>query len=387
MKKLIFIFTFLFSAGAGFSQLTESTFVHDGEERSYFLYLPDDIAPGAPLVFVLHGYTSTAAGIIDNYGMNSVADANGFAVCYPQGSQDVTGTNFWNIEFPLETVDDVGFLTNLAGDLQTIYELDPNCTYVSGMSNGGMMSYYLGCEQPEVFKAIASVTGTITSNFIADCQGNIPVPFMQIHGTIDLIVPYNGGNLAAATFGEFFPVEQIFRTWNNLNDCQAVSTFSVPNAPVFDFSSVQGAEVTDCNGGLKAKFYRIEGGGHTWPGSPPVPFFDFLQPTNQDIDASAEIWNFFSSLCSPSGLVAQESATDDSEKLNLFPNPSFGDLNIDYTGNNRANITIISVEGRVVYQGQLNEGRNHISLHHLDRGFYLAQIQGNEEHVLKFILE
>src|SRR6056297_1140274 len=105
MKKLIFIFTFLFSAGAGFSQLTESTFVHDGEERSYFLYLPDDIAPGAPLVFVLHGYTSTAEGIIDNYGMNAVADANGFAVCYPQGSQDLTGTNFWNIEFPLETVD------------------------------------------------------------------------------------------------------------------------------------------------------------------------------------------------------------------------------------------------------------------------------------------
>jgi polyhydroxybutyrate depolymerase len=387
MKKLSFLFAFLFSAMAGFSQLSEFTYSHDGEDRSYFLYLPDNIASGAPLVFVLHGYTSTAAGIIADYGMNDIADANGFAVCYPQGSQDLSGTNFWNIKFPLETVDDVGFLTNLAGYLQSIYELDASCTYVSGMSNGGMMSYYLGCDQPDVFKAFASVTGTITSNFISDCQGNIPVPFLEIHGTSDLIVPYNGGSVAAATFGEFFAVEQIFRTWNNINDCQTVSTFSIPNAPVTDFSSVQGAEVSDCDGGLKARFYRIDGGGHTWPGSPPVPFLDFLQPTNQDISASAEIWNFFSSICSPSGLVAQESTNGEDEKTNLFPNPSFGDLNIDLTGAERANITIISVEGRVVYQDQLNEGRNHFSLHHLDKGFYLARIQGEKEHVIKFILE
>jgi polyhydroxybutyrate depolymerase len=386
MKKISFFFIFFVIAFSGFGQLSELTFVHEGEDRSYFLYLPDDIAPGSPLVFVLHGYTSTAAGIIDDYGMNDIADANGFAVCYPQGSQDLSGTEFWNINFPLETVDDVGFLTNLAIDLQTIYDLDENCTYVSGMSNGGMMSYFLGCEQPEVFKAIASVTGTVTSNFISDCQGNIPVPFMQIHGTSDLVVPYNGGNIAAATFGEFFPVEQVFRTWNNINDCQSVSTFSIPNAPVTDFSSVQGAEVTDCDGGLKARFYRVEGGGHTWPGAPPVPFLDFLQPTNQDISASAEIWNFFSNLCSPSGLVTQENDVQD-EKAELFPNPSYGDLNIDYTGANRADITVISVEGRVVYQGQLVEGRNHLSLHHLDKGFYLAQIRGEKEHVIKFILE
>ncbi len=386
MKKLSIAFAFLFTALSGFSQLSEFTYVHDGENRSYFLYLPDNIAPGSPLVFVLHGYTSTAAGIIDSYGMNAIADANGFAVCYPQGTQDLTGTEFWNIEFPLESVDDVGFLSNLAGDLQNVYDLDENCTYVCGMSNGGMMSYYLGCERPDVFKAFASVTGTITTNFISNCQGNIPVPFLQIHGTSDLVVPYNGGNIAAATFGNFFPVEQIFRTWNNINDCQSVSTFSIPNAPVIDFSSVQGAEVTGCDGGLKAKFYRVEGGGHTWPGSPPVPFLDFLQPTNQDISASVEIWNFFNSLCSPSGLVAQEENVED-ERTTLFPNPSYGDVNIDLTGGNRADITIISVEGRVVYQGQLNEGRNLLSLHHLDKGFYLAQIRGEKEHVIKFILE
>lgn len=386
MKPIASLVIFLAFCLSGFSQLTELNYTHDGVERSYFLYLPEDISPGAPLVFVLHGYTSTAAGIIEDYGMNDVADANGFAVCYPQGSQDLSGTNFWNINFPLESVDDVGFLSNLASDLQLVYELDEACTYVCGMSNGGMMSYYLGCERPDVFKSIASVTGTITDNFISACQGNIPVPFMAIHGTADLVVPYNGGDIAAANFGNFFPVQQIFRTWNNINDCQTVNTFSFPNAPVIDFSSVQAAEVSDCNNGLKARFYRVQGGGHTWPGSPPVPLFDFLQPTNQDINASEEIWNFFSSLCAPSGIIAQDADTD-LENANLFPNPSFGALNIDFSGADRAAITIISVEGRVVYQDYLNEGRNYLSLHHLDKGFYLARIHGKEEKVIKFILE
>lgn len=386
MKKLSIVFAFLVASTAAFSQLTEFAYTHDGEERSYFLYLPDDIAPDAPLVFVLHGYTSTASQVVALYGMNDVADANGFAVCYPQGSKDFTGTNFWNIKFPFESVDDVGFLTNLAGDLQTVYDLDPTCTYVSGMSNGGMMSYYLGCERPDVFKAIASVTGTITSNFLSDCNGNIPVPFMQIHGTSDIVVPYNGSNIAGDNFGEFLPVEQIFRTWNNLNNCQSTLVVDFANAPVTDFSSVRVAQVSDCDGGLSARFYRVQNGGHTWPGSPPIPFIDFLQPTNQDINASAEIWNFFSTICSPSELVAQEGETT-TEKATLFPNPSFGEVNIDFHGNELADISIISVEGRVVYQGQLNEGRNHLSLHHLDKGFYLARVHGEVEHIIKFILE
>ncbi|MEM9051268.1 MAG: PHB depolymerase family esterase [Bacteroidota bacterium] len=387
MKKFLALFSLILISSFSFAQLSQFNYVHDGQDRSYFLYLPANIQPGSPLVFVLHGYTSSAEGIIDDYGMNEVADANGFAVCYPQGSQDLTGTNFWNIKFPLETVDDVGFLSNLAEDLQSMYDLDANCTYVSGMSNGGMMSYYLGCERPDIFKSIASVTGTITSNFISDCGGNISVPFMQIHGTSDIVVPYNGGNIAQATFGEFFPVEQIIRTWTGINDCQSISTFSVPNAPVIDFSSVAGAEVSDCDGGLKAKFYRIDGGGHTWPGSPPIPFVDFLQPTNQDINASQEIWNFFSSVCSPSNGIAEEEVSLVEERINLFPNPSYGDINLEYYGGSKATLTVMTVEGRVVLQERISEGRNYLPMHHLDKGFYLAQVKGNQDHVIKFILE
>lgn len=386
MKKS-FIATFCILMGvSSFGQLTQETYSYDGLDRSYFLYLPENLPSDAPLVLVLHGYTSSANSIIDPYGMNDVADANGFAVCYPQGTQDLTGTNFWNINFPLESVDDVGFLASLATDLGLLYNLDAERTYVCGMSNGGMMSYFLGCERPDVFKAFASVTGTITDNFLGNCLGNIPVPFMQIHGTADIIVPYNGSSIAQATFGTFLPVEQIFRTWNNINDCQSVATFSFPNAPVTDFSSVVGAEVTDCDGSLKARFYRVEGGGHTWPGSPPVPLIDFLQPTNQDINASEEIWAFFESLESPSGL-SENDFHFLPERVEIYPNPSRGNVYIDFRGRDQGWITILSTHGKVVYEGQVFEGQNELSLNHLTLGFYLARIRGTQNHVIKMIIE
>ncbi len=372
-----------FSA-TSFAQLTQETYFHDGMLRDYLLYRPAGLPPGAPLVLVLHGYTGSASGSLSTYGMNAVADANGFAVCYPQGTADASGTNFWNVDFPGEQVDDVGFLTNLAIDLGTTYDLDAGCTYVCGMSNGGMMSYYLGCERPDVFSSFASVTGTITSNFLQSCLPNITVPFMQIHGTADIVVPYNGGSSAAATFGEFLPVEFIMRKWAQANSCQTFNTFNVPNGPAIDFSTVQVGHLTNCDSGLKARFYKVQGGGHTWPGSPPIPFFDFLQPTNQDINASQEIWNFFSSVCSPSGFGL--AANDDAQpEFSLYPNPSQGEINIHLTGMQTAQVRIFSIEGRLVESLQLREGQNRLSLAHLNGGIYLALVDGLVAQ--KFILE
>jgi len=377
------IIAFFFSL-LSFGQLTQETYVQDGILRNYILYRPADLPPAAPLVLVLHGYTGTALGSLTTYGMNDVADASGFAVCYPQGTTDASGTNFWNIDFPGEDVDDVGFLSNLAIDLGITHDFDASCTYVCGMSNGGMMSYYLGCERPDVFSSFASVTGTITSNFLQSCLPNITVPFMQIHGTADIVVPYNGGNSAGETFGEFLPVELIMRTWAQANNCQNFSTFNVPNGPAFDFSTVRVGQLTNCDGGLQARFYKIQGGGHTWPGSPPVPFFDFLQPTNQDIDASQEIWNFFSSVCSPSGFGLPANVASAPE-FTLYPNPAKSEININLSGVETAQVRIYSIDGRLVESSQIRVGQTRMSLGHLSRGIYIARIDGME--TLKFILE
>ena len=45
-----------------------------------------------------------------------------------------------------------------------------------------------------------------------------------------------------------------------------------------------------CDSGGTVVFYIIDGGGHTWPGSIPIPR---LGMTTKQIDASATIWQFF----------------------------------------------------------------------------------------------
>ena len=109
MKKLLSILFYL--PIICFSQQT-SIFFHDGINREYIYYSPSNIQPDAPLVFVAHGFTGSAQGIMNYCGMNTIADQNGFAVCYPQGTTDSWGDNFWNVGYDFHsnvTVDDVDF--------------------------------------------------------------------------------------------------------------------------------------------------------------------------------------------------------------------------------------------------------------------------------------
>ena len=150
----------------GFGQQTFN-FLHNGLNREYIYYAPVNIQPDAPLVFVAHGFTGSAQGIMNYCGMNTVADQNGFAVCYPQGTSDSWGDNFWNVGYDFHsgvTVDDVGFIVSLASYLQSTYQLSTVNTFFTGMSNGGELCYLLACEVPNVFRAFAPVAGTIFPN-------------------------------------------------------------------------------------------------------------------------------------------------------------------------------------------------------------------------------
>lgn len=61
---------------------TERIFEIDDRQRVYYLHLPENLVPNAPLVFTLHGYGGDAKSMIEQAKMNAVADKNGFAVCY-----------------------------------------------------------------------------------------------------------------------------------------------------------------------------------------------------------------------------------------------------------------------------------------------------------------
>ena len=293
MKHLQFFIAFLFALTI--SQVSAQTtwietFDHDGQTRDYILYLPANIQAEAPLVISLHGYTGSASGQLIYTEMNDVADANGFAICYPEGTVDDFGFSHWNSGMIGDTVDDIGFLSSLAEALHTEHDLDPERTFSCGFSNGGMMSYHLACNAPETFKAVAAVAGSMLTPTYTNCDSGPAVPVFAIHGTLDLVVPYNGADIPVAGWGTFQSVDQVMSFWDNHNSCVTVVEGSLENISLFDFSTVDTWKWTDCDGGNENWLYRVNGGGHTWPGAIPALAFG---NTNQDFVASEEIWNFF----------------------------------------------------------------------------------------------
>ena len=86
--------------------------MYEGETRQYILYIPESLPPNAPLIFLMHGFTGSAIGMYNYSGMQSVADENNFAICYPNGTIDQNGDRFWNVGYNFhqnQSVDDVGF--------------------------------------------------------------------------------------------------------------------------------------------------------------------------------------------------------------------------------------------------------------------------------------
>ena len=259
------------------------TFKFDGLDRSYILHKPKNFDKNSPLVFMLHGFGSSSMNIMSYSQMNLIADQNGFMVCYPQGSRLETGQSHWNANLDMSSVNDIGFLSSLAKLIQKNYDVNPENTFVSGMSNGGFMSYTLACEKPDVFRAIASITGTMSGRDWQNCKPSFNIPIMQISGTEDKIVPWDGTMSTAYGWGGAPHIVKVIDFWAEKNGCNVDKKINFPDLDRSDKSTVS---LVKKKGGPKNNevwFYTVNGGGHDWPGS----------WGNRDVSATEEIWKFF----------------------------------------------------------------------------------------------
>ena len=272
-------------------------FEMDGKTRQYMLYIPESLKANAPLVFVIHGLGSSAAIIRGFSRMDQIAEKNGFAVCYPQGTRSAEntrhtkkGTRFWNVGYEThknETVDDVSFIKSLAIYLQQEYNLDPEKTFCAGMSNGGDMSYLLGCEAPYIFKAIAPITGCMMGWIYDSCNKNDPVPVFQVHGTADKTTYYDGDVDNRDKWGVYMGVETTINFWVDRNECKEVNIDTLPDIDRNDGSIVITEKYTGGRNNNEVWFYKVINGDHEWPPGWPV------KSGNGDLNTSEEIWKFF----------------------------------------------------------------------------------------------
>ena len=261
-------------------------FSYGEDNRQYYLYTPDSLEAGAALIFVFHGYSGSAAGIMGYSDLNDLADQNGFVVCYPQGLIDDWGNRFWSVGYEFhsnETHDDVGFVKALAYYLQVQYQLSSYNTYSTGMSNGGDMSYLLACQASDVFRAVAPVAGCMMTWIYDSCEPIRPIPVFEIHGTDDDVTWWEGADENNNDgWGPWESVDTTFNFWTEINECTEYTVDTLPNVNPTDGSFVIGHKNIHGINDNEVWLYEVVNGGHDWPGA----------WGNMDINASAEIWGF-----------------------------------------------------------------------------------------------
>jgi len=280
---------------------TIEEFSYGGLVRKYKVHvsaLYDKDTP-APLLVVLHGMGQKGDDVEGLTGLNNLADEHGFLAVYPDAYQ-----GNWNDAravpdipaYDLD-VDDVGFILAVIDRVAANYNVDAARVYAAGMSNGAMMAYRLACEAPGVFAAAAAVAGAMPENLAAACAPSIPIPMVMINGTADPVVPWDGGPimLDGEELGVVLSVLDSVALWVTKNGAaQTPEVTLLPDAAPEDGVRVYKEEHAGFGAGAEVVLYRIEGGGHTWPGGA-VLFQLFLGPICQDINASSIIWEF----CSP----------------------------------------------------------------------------------------
>ena len=268
-----------------------ATFPDGKELREYYYYHPSTAPDNCPLVFVFHGYTGDAEGMIQFTGFNTLADEYGFAVCYPEGSEDSGGDQFWNVGYAFhqnETVDDLGFTSSLRQHLIETHGLDGDRVFGTGFSNGADFCYMLACESSSEFRAVAPIAGILMSDIQSECSPEYMVPILEVHGTQDNVSLYDGDLENVDGWGAYPSTPDAMAFFVDLFGISLVESGNFPDVAPWDESTV-GYQKWGLEGACpQVWLYTVQGGGHSWPGA-----WD-----NQDIEASLEAWQFFVQACS-----------------------------------------------------------------------------------------
>ena len=347
-------------------QIVSSSIQFDGLERSYILYVPQAYTgdEAVPLVLNFHGYTSNSGEQLFYSDFRSVADTGNFLVVHPQGTEDDQGNTHWNVGWGGSTVDDVGFAAALIDSLAFDFNINPDRIYSTGMSNGGFMSYQLACELSDRIAAIASVTGTMNLGQPATCDPSHPVPVMEIHGTADDVVPYEGA-------GIFLGSEAVIDFWVEFNNCGAMPTITdLPDVNTTDGSTVEWFQYGDCDNNVAVELYKVDNGGHTWPGSP-IAFVG----TNYDMNATEEIWRFFSRYDINGEIMVTSTEEELVEaSVQLHPNPAADWLRVTLPDQTPSPYLLRNALGQVVMSGQADNPTFDLQINHLPAGLYFLTI-------------
>ncbi len=280
----------------------------DGRSRQYILHVPGRRAAATPLplVIVLHGTYGTGAKMQEQLGFDAHADARGFMAAYPDAfrkSRLRARTTRWNdgrgtLESSALGVDDVRFIQAMIEDIARRAPLDRRRIYATGGSNGGIMTYRLGCELPGTFAAIAPVIANLAASLKDRCRPEPGLSVLTINGDADPAIPLQGGTVCRniskqlCEGGEVISRQESVGRFAAASGCAPEPVSTRLPASVNDGTTVEKLSYGGCRGGAEVVSYIVHGMGHAWPPRAPESGRT-LGATSGNLDATAVIVDFF----------------------------------------------------------------------------------------------
>ena len=224
-----------------------------GVKRWFIVVKPESLPPGAPVVLLLHGGTQSMHKALDSHALSAwsqAAKAQGFILVVPNGTSAKGGNTAGNRQnwndgrsdsaAGDQVADDVTFLTLLVDWALREYGADARRVFITGASNGGMMTYRMLIERPTAL--------------------------LIVNGTADPVMPWSGGRIAPGNRGTVLSADATKRWWlqtNHVNQTPALS--DLPDLVPNDDCRMQREDFPALPGGAPVAFITMQGGGHYAP--------------------------------------------------------------------------------------------------------------------------
>lgn len=209
--------------------------------------MPDNLTGKVPLLLDLHGFTGSAEWQRNLSGFSQLADRDKFIAVWPDGLH-----NSWNAgnaccgQSVADNIDDVGFLRKLIDNVSDQHGIDQSRIYITGISNGSAMSQRFVNEASDIIAASASLALYL---LVPPEENYTPVPLMEIHGTQDKVVNWDGSD-------NFPSAMENLDTWRSMNHCKGEAVESWREGDHYALT------YNRCRAGAEVTLVRIYQGGH-----------------------------------------------------------------------------------------------------------------------------
>jgi polyhydroxybutyrate depolymerase len=252
----------LATAGTGVAQQNVPVFAGRGPVT---LHVPPQYSPQnpTPLVVIIHGYGSNADMLERYINFTPLADEQDFLLVFPNGLFDQLDNRYWNGTDACcgPDSDDSGYLRALIGNISGKFNVDARRIFVFGHSNGGYMAHRMGCDTADIIAAFASLSGATWLDQ-SNCVPAGPVQALEIHGTEDDRVYYDGG-----CWGDdhcFPSAQETIQDWASLNHCGTAETSPLLLDLTADIDGLDTVKTNynGCDAGGSAALWTIVGGRH-----------------------------------------------------------------------------------------------------------------------------